>query len=301
MTAAPNARPSKGIAPPGHRLPDTVRLGRVQLQIANLERSLPFYEDVLGLRVLDRNDRRAVLGAQDDPMPLVELVEQAGTQPVPPRGRLGLFHVALRLPNRGALGRFLRHLADLDVEAGASDHRVSEATYLRDPDGLGIEVYADRPRSSWTYDEEGQMEMTTKPLDVQSLVNDAGKSSWTGAPSGTVVGHVHLHAGDLERAAAFYHEALGFDKTVWSYPGALFFSAGGYHHHLGTNVWAGDVPAPRESDAQLLEWTIVVPNTSSVEATASSLEDAGYAATRNSDACVTQDPWGTALRIVPED
>lgn len=301
MNAAPNARSPSGIAPPEYELPDTARLGRVQLQIANLERSIRFYEGVLGLHVLDRNEERSVLGAQDDLTPLVELVEQPDTQPVPRHGRLGLFHVALRLPNRGTLGRFVRHLGDMDVDVGTSDHRVSEAIYLKDPDGLGIEVYADRPRSSWTYDADGQIEMTTEPLDVRSLVDASGASSWTGAPAGTVVGHVHLHVGDLERAAAFYHEALGFDKTVWSYPGALFFSAGGYHHHLGTNVWAGDAPAPRDRDAQLLEWTLVVPDPGSADATASSLEEAGYAATRDSGTYVTQDPWGTTLRIVPED
>lgn len=172
MPSSPNTRPSNGIAPPEHRLPDKTRLGRVQLQIANLERSLRFYGDVLGL-----------------------------------------FHVALRLPDRAALGRLVRHLADTDVEIGMSDHRVSEAIYLNDPDGLGIEVYADRPRSRWTYDADGQLEMTTEPLDVQSLIDAAGETSWTSAPAGTDVGHVHLHVGDLGRAAAFYHEALGLDKT----------------------------------------------------------------------------------------
>lgn len=301
MTGAANARPSNGIAPPGHRLPDTTWLGRVNLQIANLERSLRFYEDVLGLRVLDRAERRAVLGAQEDPTPLVELVEQPGTQPVPRRGRLGLYHVALRLPDRAALGRFVRHLADTDLEAGMSDHRVSEAIYLNDPDGLGIEVYADRPRSSWTYDADGQLEMATEPLDVRSLVDAAGGSSWTGAPASTVVGHVHLHVGDLDRAAAFYHEALGLDKTVWSYPGALFLSAGGYHHHLGMNVWAGDAPPAPERDAQLLEWTLLVPSPDDVEATARSLDTAGYSATRDDDACLVSDPWGIPLRIAPID
>lgn len=289
---------SVGISPPGYRLPETLRLGRVLLQISDLARSLSFYEEVLGFRLQDRFEERAVLGAEESGEPLVELVENPDAQPVPRRGRLGLFHVAFRLPGRQALGQFVRHLSETDIQPGMSDHLVSEAVYLSDPDGLGIEVYADRPRERWRYDADGQIEMATKPLDARSLVEAAGEASWTGAPEGTVVGHVHLHVGDLDRAAAFYHEALGFDKVVWSYPGALFLSAGGYHHHLGTNVWAGDVPPAGEDDARLLEWTLAVPEADDVAAAARNLEEAGYSTSREEDACLTTDPWGTPLRIV---
>ena len=138
-----------------------------------------------------------------------------------------------------------------------ADHAVSEALYLTDPDGLGIEVYADRPRASWTYRGD-ELVMTTEPLDIGGLITAGEGSDWGGAPDGTTMGHVHLHVGDLARAEAFYHRALGFDKTVWSYPGALFFSAGGYHHHLGTNIWSPG-PSARADEAKLLEWELVVP------------------------------------------
>ena len=301
MAPLRDTRPSVGIAPPGYRLPGRTQLGRVQLQVSELARSLSFYEGVLGLRVLDRPAGRAVLGACKDDAPLVELVEQPGARPLPRRGRLGLYHVALLLPDRSALGRFVRHLSEAGVQAGMSDHLVSEAVYLSDPDGLGIEVYADRPRSTWRHDADGQIAMTTKPLDVQRLLDAGEVPSWSGMPAGTALGHVHLHVGDIDQAAAFYHEALGFDKVVWDYPGALFLSAGGYHHHLGTNTWASGAPPAAEDDAQLLEWTLVLPEAEDVEAAAQSLNMAGYTVARDADARLATDPWGTALRITPHD
>lgn len=300
-TFSPDSQSPAGIQPPGFRLPEDTRLGRVRFQISDLDRSLSFYEDVLGFQALDRSEDRAVLGAHGGGDPLVELLEDPEVQPVPRRGRLGLFHVAFRLPDREALGRFVQHLSEVGIQPGMSDHLVSEAVYLSDPDGLGLEVYADRPRERWRHDADGQIEMATEPLDVKSLLDAAGEAPWSGAPTGTVVGHVHLHVGDLDRAAAFYHEALGFDKVVWGYPGALFLSAGGYHHHLGTNVWAGDVPPAGEGDARLLEWTLLVPDADDLTAVAHSLEDAGYSLSREEETCVAPDPWGTSLRISAAD
>lgn len=288
-----------GIAPPRHQLPEVTRLGRVRLQVGDLDRSLAFYEDVLGLRVVECADGRVGLGPRKIDTPLVELVEQPGARAAPRRDRLGLFHVAFLLPDRGTLGQFVRHLAEEKVRIGMSDHHVSEAVYLTDPEGLGIEVYADRPRAEWERTDGGEVAMATEPLDAQSLVEAAPGAPWSGMPAGTAVGHIHLHVGNLDRAEAFYHEALGLDKTMWSYPGALFLSAGGYHHHLGTNVWAGDAPPAGEDEARLLEWTLVLPDANDVEAAARSLEGAGYAATRDADTCHTKDPWGTALRIAP--
>lgn len=303
---APGARPavagSYGEAPRGFRLPAAAGLREVHLQVGDIERSLAFYQDTLGLRVRQRDGTKAVLAAHDADAPLVALHERAGAKPVPRRGRLGLYHFAILLPDRAALGRFVRHLGEIGAPAGAADHLVSEALYLQDPDNLGIEVYADRPRETWTRSGRELM-MATDPLDVAGLVRAAGDTAWTGMPAGTVIGHVHLHVGSIEQSAAFYSEALGFDRMVWHYPGALFLGAGGYHHHLGTNIWAGSNAQPAAADeAQLLEWTIVLPDARSVDAAAASVERAGFVVERTVDAAsgegvVTRDPWGTQLRL----
>jgi catechol 2,3-dioxygenase len=175
---------------------------------------------------------------------------------------------------------------------------VSEALYLTDPDGLGIEVYADRPRHAWRH-RDREVAMTTDALDIESVIAARGGLVWGGMPSGTTIGHMHLHVGNLEDAAAFYHLALGFDKTVWSYPGALFFSAGGYHHHLGTNTWSPG-PAAAEDQARLLEWELVVASDGDASAAARSLRAAGYAAEDEGASWIAADPWGTRLRIRPE-
>jgi len=285
-----------GVRPPGFRLPDATRLGAVRLQVADLARSLEYYTRVLGFRVVTRTDGAATLGTADG-TPIVELHESPGARPVPRRGRLGLFHFAILLPDRAALGRFVSHLASIGAYAGMSDHLVSEAVYLTDPDGLGIEVYADRPRDRWRW-QDRQLEMATLPLDVNDLVAAAEGQPWTGMPSGTAVGHVHLHVGDLDRAAALYHGALGLDKMVWNYPGALFMSAGGYHHHLGTNTWAAGASPAEATDARLLEWEIVLPDAASVAAAAASVEQAGYPVERGADGgFTTRDPWGTTVRV----
>jgi catechol 2,3-dioxygenase len=288
-----------GIAPPGQRLPAATRLGRVRLQVAELDRSVEYYQRVLGMSVLERSSNAAVLGAQGDTRPILELRERKGATPVPRRGRLGLYHFAILLPDRAALGRFLQHLADIAEYAGMSDHLVSEAIYLTDPDGLGIEVYADRPRSAWRH-EARQLSMATEPLDVADVLGAAGGQAWTGMPAGTIMGHVHLFVSDLASAEAFYHAAVGFDKVVWSYPGALFLSAGGYHHHLGTNTWAAGAPLATDADARLLEWTIVVPRAADAEAVARSVENAGHTVQREGRDLVLVDPWGTRIRFEPE-
>jgi catechol 2,3-dioxygenase len=291
-----------GIKPPNYRLPDETRLGRVRLQVGDLSRSLAYYERLLGLRVLEQGSGVAVLGAQGDDRPLVELGELRGARPVPKRGRIGLYHFAILLPDRPSLGRFLAHLEEIGAYAGMSDHFVSEAIYLTDPDGLGVEVYADRPRATWQ-NNDGQLVMTTVPLDVESVLRAAVESddgpSWTGMPPGTVIGHVHLHVGDLERAAAFYHAALGLDKTVWNYPGALFLSAGGYHHHLGTNTWAAGAAPAAADDARLLEWEVVVPGIASAADAARSLTSASGEVRREGADWLAADPWGTVVRIRP--
>lgn len=290
------------------------RPGTVRLQVAELDRSLAYYRRVLGLEMLEREEGRARLGTKEGgeaDRPLVELRERPGATPAPRGGRPGLYHFAILLPDRPALGRFAAHLAHVGAHAGAADHGVSEALYLHDPDGLGIEVYADRPRDEWRY-EGRQLVMTTDPLDVDDLVRAGGNAPWSGIPEGTRIGHVHLHVGDLARAEAFYHEALGLDKVVWSYPGALFLSAGGYHHHLGLNTWARSTTPAGPGDARLLEWELWMPTGDDVRRTLGSLEAAGHSVERAVAASpgelegtasaggVVRDPWGTALRILAD-
>lgn len=284
------------IPPPGFRLPPELELGRVKLEVADLARSLGYYEQVLGLRTRERNGATATLGSDGTDMPLLELHERPGAIPVPRRGLLGLYHFALLLPTRAALGRFIGHLAEIGVRAGMSDHLVSEAVYLTDPDGLGIEVYADRPRSAWRL-QGSNLAMGVDALNVADLIQAGGAERWSGAPTGTRVGHVHLHVGDLDQAEAFYHRSLGFEKVRVGLPGALFLSAGGYHHHLGLNTWAAGSRSAGDGDARLLEWTIEVPARADIEATAWSLTAAGYRAVREGDDAIAADPWGTAVRI----
>lgn len=286
-----------GIAPSAHRLPADIRLGPVRLQISDLARSLEFYTTVLGLRVIAESTSSAVLGAADG-APLVELHAIPGTRPVAARRRLGLFHFAILLPSRVALGQFISHLSALGARAGASDHLVSEALYLSDPDGLGIEVYSDRPREMWRH-EGRQLLMASEPLDMRSLVQEAADQPWSGMPAKTVMGHLHLHVGDLERASSFYHEALGLDRMVWNYPGALFLAAGGYHHHLGLNTWAAGAPSAGDTDARLTSWEIRLPREADLVAVFESLEGAGFPLHREKDGREgsVQDPWGTRLRL----
>lgn len=300
--AEPATPGSYGEAPPGFRLPATTRLGPVQLRIADLGRSLDYYQSLLGLRLLERSAAGAVLGTQGDDVALVELRERPGAQPASRRGATGLFHFAILLPDRAALGRFVRHTGELGIQVGAGDHLVSESFYLQDPDNLGIEVYADRPQATWRRIGR-QLMMATDPVDTDAVVRAAGDTPWTGMPAGTVMGHLHLHVGDLATASAFYCDALGLDRMVWQYPGALFLAAGGYHHHLGTNTWAGPTArAPEAGRAQLLEWTVVLPDANSLDAVAESLARAGHEVSRDTpgaggSSVLTRDPWGTPLRI----
>lgn len=283
------------VAPPKYQLPVELTLGAVVLQVGSLDRSIMYYERVIGLKTLSRTTDSASLGTPDG-HELVRLKEKAGAQPVPQRGRLGLYHFAILLPSREALGQFLAHLRDLGLRAGMSDHLVSEAIYLNDVDGLGIEVYADRPRESWKLD-GAAIAMATDPLDVDGLIAAGGKKAWSGIPVGTVVGHVHLYVRDLVESARFFHESLGLDKVTLQFPGALFLSAGGYHHHLGTNTWAAGSPVATENDARLLEWNMRVPLASDVADVAQSLESYGNKITWDSGAVIATDPWGTNVRI----
>ena len=284
----------EGIAPPAFRLPDAAHIRAVHLQVVDLQRSHSYYEQVLGLRAHGITETSVALSAAGGDQPLVTLHTKPGLKPAR-RGAFGLYHFALLLPERSDLGHFASHLSSFEIRLAMADHSVSEALYLWDPDGLGIEVYADRPRHTWRR-HDGELEMTTDPLDIQSVIAAGRGKTWTGAPERTTMGHVHLHVGSLERAETFYHRALGFDKTVWSYPGALFMSAGGYHHHLATNVWSQGRAASVD-EARLLEWELMVPSTADVEAVMRSVRGGGYGVERRDDGIVVADPWGIRVLI----
>ncbi|HEU4721836.1 MAG TPA: VOC family protein [Gemmatimonadaceae bacterium] len=280
-------------------LPDAIRLGQVRLQVSDLAQSLEYYTSVLGLTPRETGAGSAALYVADGASPLVELVERRGIAPVRANSRLGLYHFAILLPDRAALGRFLAHLVRTGTRLGASDHLVSEALYLRDPDGLGIEVYADRPRSTWRV-VNGELAMATEPLDTAGVLAAGQDAPWGGMPAGTVMGHVHLHVGDIDLASRFYHETIGLDRMVWSYPGALFLAAGGYHHHLGVNTWAGRAASASDDDARLLDWRIVLPTDAHARVVAERVEAAGYRIVRDREGWLASDPWGIDLRLVAD-
>jgi catechol 2,3-dioxygenase len=237
-------------------LPADAHIGQVSLTVRDLERSLSFYRDVLGFVELGRAEGVG-LGPAGGRV-LVELHERPDAV-ARARRRAGLYHFAILVPSRAALGRSFRRLSESRWPiTGAADHLVSEALYLDDPDGLGIEIYRDRPRDSWTTRANGELAMGTDPLDLQSVHDEPGaETPWQGLDAGTVMGHVHLHVPHLDAADAFYCGTIGFDPVVRSYPGALFVAAGGYHHHLGLNTWAGiGAPPPQDDAVGLRAFTI---------------------------------------------
>ena len=288
--------PNVAIQPAVFRLPDSATIGAVRLQVSSLDASIAYYAQVLGLRVLRRDGAVATLGPESGPV-LVELHERRDARPVPRRGRIGLYHFAILLPDRASLGRFVAHLGALGVRAGSADHLVSEALYLNDPDGLGIEVYADRPRSTWQLRGD-EIAMATEPLDIASLVRAGEGEPWTGMPAGTTIGHVHFHVTTLAEAEAFYHGALGFDEVGRGYPGALFFSAGGYHHHVGANTWASGARSAEPEDARLLEWELAVPTGQDVDAVAAHAAGVGFDVQRDGADRLIGDRSGITVRVI---
>jgi catechol 2,3-dioxygenase len=273
-------------------LPDRTRLGAVHLTVSDLARSLAYYEAAVGLQVLDRDGGHAALGA--DGTFLLELVEERGAEPA--AGFTGLFHFALLVPGRPDLAGWLAHAArDRVPLTGLADHFVSEALYLSDPDGHGIEIYWDRPREHW----EGQVaaRMTTLALDVDSLLgelDDPRSAPFDGLPAGTVIGHVHLKVAEIPATVAFYRDVLGFDLMAELGPQAAFLGAGGYHHHIGANTWESrGAPAPPPGTAALRHATILLPDDAERERVLERLERHGHAP----EGPLVRDPSGNALLL----
>jgi catechol 2,3-dioxygenase len=272
-------------------------VGPVRLTVADLDRVRAFYETAIGLReVGEPRDAVVRLGAEPG-VPLVELAGRPGAPPRAPR-RTGLYHLALLVPDRPELARALRRVIDAgQTFEGASDHLVSEALYLSDPEGNGIEIYRDRPREEWRH-VDGELQMATLALDVRSLVAELPEGHDPGMVPGTRMGHVHLQVADLDAAERFYHGVLGFDVTVRGYPGALFVSAGGYHHHVGLNTWAGaGAPAPPPGVRGLDRFTVDLAGREELERVAQRVRDAGVGLEATGEGLLTADPSGNRILL----
>lgn len=265
------------------------RISKVALVVRDLDRLAGFYRDILGLRVLSQDREGALLGTNR--AALLELRHDPAASPRSPRDA-GLFHTAFLLPGRSDLGAWLAFAKARGIALqGAADHTVSEAVYLSDPEGNGIEIYVDRPSSLWPND-NGTIQMANDRLDLPGLAAEAEGRDWSGFPEAGIVGHVHLQVGEIAAAEAFYGGVLGFDVTC-RYSGASFFGSGGYHHQLAGNVWNSRGAGPRPRGAAGLAEVEIATEEGTLRATA---ERAGHSlADRN--ALTLSDPWGTAISL----
>ena len=275
-------------------LPPDTNIGAVHLAVADLAATAAFYRDVLGFRFSEHGE---AINFSASGAPPHDLVLRPAARGAVRRRTAGLYHFAILLPDRAHLARVLRHLSDAEAAIeGASDHAVSEAVYLHDPEGNGIELYADRPRDRWPA-RAGQLGMTTKALDLDDLFR-SGHGSWDGMPPGTRIGHIHLRVTNLARAEAFYADTLGFDVMVRAYPGALFVAAGGYHHHIGLNTWAGPLEEADPTAPGLRYFTVVLPDRDTREALVSRAQAAGvHAQPGEGGGVLLRDPDGIGVIV----
>jgi catechol 2,3-dioxygenase len=280
--------------------PDT-QLGLVALTVADLDVSTTFYRDTLGFEVLQNNSKQAVLGAGGTPLLVLHGLPGAGPAPTNRTGLTGLYHFAILVPTRLDLGRSLLHMVESGYPlGGASDHLVSEALYLSDPDNNGIEIYRDRPRNEWPH-RNGQLQMASDPLDLHALIAEAQADPrpWNGLAAGTRLGHMHLQVADIPQARDFYHGVLGFDIIFdWERMGALFVSAGGYHHHLGLNTWhsRGGRPAP-DGSAGLRYFTVQLPDGDALAEVLARLDAANVPYREENGGVVVDDPWRNGILL----
>jgi catechol 2,3-dioxygenase len=283
---------------PAARIAPETTVGTVSLTVADLDRSRAFYERAIGLRPSGLDDGRLAFGVAGE-RPLIELRGDGSARRLNRRAP-GLYHLAILVPSRLDLAFALARLAEIRWPLdGASDHLVSEAVYLSDPDGNGIEIYRDRPRSEWRRVGD-QLQMSTLALDLNDVLGELRVASelQTAAPPGTTIGHVHLQVADLAQAEAFYHGVLGFDVMVRGYPGALFVSAGGYHHHIGLNTWhsAGAAPAAAGS-VGLRSFAIDLPDEQQLAAVLARLQAASIPISRGPVGVLVHDPFGSGVAL----
>jgi catechol 2,3-dioxygenase len=276
-----------------HQEPN-IYVGEVNIKVKNLDYSLTFYQNIMGFQVLEKSDRKAVL-TTDGKSPLLTLEQPDDV--VAKTGRTsGLYHFAILLPSRADLSVFLQHMIQTGYPLGAADHYVSEALYLNDPDGNGIEVYRDRPSSEWRWN-NGLVEMATEELDGNEIIAESD-AEWSGLPAGTLMGHIHLHVSNLKKAEEFYTKGLGFEIVSY-YPQAAFLSTGGYHHHIAINTWQGEGAATPPKNSVGLNWyALVFPNDAIREIAIKQLKQLGAPITEKADFFVTEDPSGNQIRLV---
>ena len=272
------------------------QIGTVSLHVSDFNRSLPYYTQNIGLHLLSQEGNKAILGTAE--RPLLELVASPGA--TLPRGTTGLYHFALLVPSRLELAKTLKNLVDTETPLGGfSDHSVSEAIYLSDPDGNGIEIYRDRQRDEWPM-QNGRLQMNTLPLDLQNLMGElSGRSpQWQGIHPGTKMGHIHLHIRDLDEAENFYSAVLGFERMMRYGSAAGFVSAGGYHHHIGLNTWAGKgAPPPADGAVGLRHFEIILPSDSALAAVHKRLKAHNIATRRADHGLILQDPSQNGILI----
>jgi catechol 2,3-dioxygenase len=283
-------------------IPPDTSIGKVRLRVADLDDLTTFYERVVGLQAVERGAEVTRLGAPDGER-LIELVGAPDAAPAPSFST-GLFHLAILVPDRAELARSLQRVAGAGWRlTGASDHLVSEALYLQDPEGNGIEIYRDRPREEWRRNGD-ELAMATLPLDLESVLGelDPSERGDRGMPGGTTMGHVHLQVADIPAAERFYNRGLGLDVMVRSYPGALFLAAGGYHHHLGLNTWQSQgAPPPPEGSLGLDRYELVLPSAAERDSAADRLQDEGADPQRLDEGVLATDPSGNRVLLTARD
>ena len=276
--------------------PPVTFVGQVNIKVQSLERSLAFYQEVIGFKIYEKTEKSAKLTA--DGKTVLLSIEQP-SDVIPKKGRTtGLYHFALLLPDRADLARILKHFLQTGYPLqGASDHLVSEALYLADPDGNGIEIYTDRPASKWEWNEQ-HVVMATQALDAENLLAESMEQAWNGLPAGTVMGHIHLHVAELAKTEEFYTKGLGFDVVSRYGPQALFISSGKYHHHIGLNTWNGaGAPQPPANSVGLESYTLVLPDEASLKDTAARLKELGAAVGEEQGVFITEDPSGNRIKL----
>ncbi len=271
-------------------------VGSAHLVVSDLATVSDYYQKVIGLSVIEKSPSGEVLGAGGKPLLTLTTGNSVSRAP---RNAAGLFHTAFLVPNRKELAHWLANAAHANVPLeGASDHLVSEAIYLSDPEGNGIEIYRDRTPLEWTYHQDGTVAMATDRLNLQELYNSAPKESWGGMADGTAVGHIHLQVGDIPQADAFYRDVLGL-KIMARYPGASFFATGAYHHHIAANIWnSRGAPKRATNMTGLSDYTIQFNDSQALDKALSALQVQEIDTTKTAEGWSLKDPWGIGLTLV---